>query len=300
MLDCPHKMQEFTSFDGDRFSYRSFGTTDEASTIIIGVHGISGASYDYIGLGEYLEKHHPGCALYAYEVRGQGLDPNQSRIGDIHRPQEWYQDLYAFTRLVRDLHPKARIIWCGESMGSLITLHAYAARLDKPSLCDGLILLAPVVKIGNQIPSWKLNLARLVSWMFPRFRVKLDQLHDDETVKVTQGSDSHSAQSSTNEWHIESYTLRLLSILGAHIRGMMQQAKHITHPVLILNGGQDYFTPAAFTEEFVSHIPSSTDTRHRYFPDAYHLLMYDDARNEVFAAISQWIGDKYGQADQIS
>lgn len=293
-------MQLFTSFDDDLFPYRSFLSGQQVDTVIIGVHGISGASFDYIGLGEYLNQNHPSCALYAYEVRGQGLDPNKPRIGDIHRAEEWYYDLCTFTHLIRNLHPDASIIWCGESMGSLITLHTYASRKAQPPLCDGLILLAPVVKIGDQVPPWKLFLAKALAWMHPRFRIKLDLLHGEEAVKVTQGSDSHDTQSSTNEWHIENYTLRLLSTLGTHIQGMIDQAKTISHPVLVLNGGKDYFTPPAFTEEFIENIPHDTDTTHRYFPEAYHLLMYDDARLQVFAAISQWIGDKYGSRDQIA
>lgn len=293
-------MHEYQSFDGDHFPYRSVVSSSPVDTVIIGVHGISGASYDYIGLGEHLLSHLPSCALYAYEVRGQGLDPNKGRVGDIHRAEEWYRDLYTFTRKIRGKHPGARILWCGESMGSLITLHAYANRPAQEKMCEGIILLAPVVKIGKQIPAWKLRMAKVIAWMFPKIRIKLGLLNGMENVKVTQGSDSHEAQSETNPWHIESYTLRLLSTLGAHIERMIPLAAGIEHPILVLNGGQDYFTPPNFTEEFVANIPAQVESSHYYLPEAYHLLMYDEQRERVFRAISEWIADNHAAPDQIA
>jgi len=279
----------FTTFDGDQIPYRVFASSTEPQTVIIGTHGISGASYDYTSLGNHLTKHNPETALYAYETRGQGLDPNPSRRGDIYLPEEWFNDLYAFTRFVRKKHPTARILWCGESMGALITLNAYAKKPKNEPLADALILIAPVVKIGNQVPAWKIRAAKLLAWLAPKFRITLGDLSGPQNVKVTQGADDHNDQSEINPWHIPKYSLRLLANLGKLIESMPQAAKTIQHPTLILNGGQDYFTPPEFIETFLKNIPKSTPLTHKFYPTAYHLLMYDDLRDTIYQDISQWL-----------
>lgn len=283
----PHST--FTTFDGDQLPYRTFGDTTSPHTVIIGTHGISGASHDYKSLGTHLSKHNPDTTLYAYETRGQGLDLNPGRRGDIHRPEEWFNDLYTLHRIVRKNHPLARIIWCGESMGALITLHAYAHRPRNEPAPDALILLAPVVKIGNQVPAWKIRAAKIFAWLFPTFRITLGHLSGTQQVKVTQGSDDHHDQSETNPWHIPKFSLRLLSHLGRLIETMPEVATSITHPTIILNGGNDYFTPPEHIQDFLKKIPTTTPLTHQFYPSAYHLLMYDDARDKIYRDLSRWL-----------
>lgn len=283
----------YTSFDTDKLGYLHWANSENPDTVIIAVHGINGAAQDYSGLGSYIKENLPSSALYAAETRGQGHDPNKSRRGDIYRREEWYKDLNTFTTLIKQKHPNAKIIWCGESMGSLIVTHAYSAYpANRKPPCDAIILLAPVVNLSHKLPAWKYHTANFISAILPRYRVPLTALSGEESVKVTQGADSHDEQSATNSYHIPKFTLRLLSTLGKHICSMHDKATHFSHPTLIINGGKDYFTPPQYVETFYQKIPSSTDKQHRYFPDAYHLLMYDDQRQEIFADIVKWIKTK--------
>ena len=280
----------FTSFDSDPFNYLHWENSDTPKIVIIAVHGINGAAQDYDGLGNYITKHLPSTALYAAETRGQGNDLNRDRVGDIYRREEWYKDLHTFTSLIREKHPDAKIIWCGESMGSLIVTHAYASypANSKPP-CDAVVLLAPVVNLSHKIPAWRFHAANLIASLLPRFRVSLTALSGEESVKVTQGADSHDDQAATNSYFIPKFTLRLLATLGNHIRGMNEKATHLKHPTLIINGGKDYFTPPEYVKTFFKSIPDTTTKSHQYYPDAYHLLMYDDQRKEIFNEVVEWI-----------
>lgn len=283
----------FTSFDNDEISYTHWQNSNNPETVIIAVHGINGAAQDYSGLGSHISENLPSSALYAAETRGQGNDLNRDRIGDIYRPEEWYKDLHTFTSLIKHKHPDAKIIWCGESMGSLIVTHAYASytKNNKPP-CDAIILLAPVVNLSHKIPDWQFYAANLIAALLPRYRVSLTALSGDESVKVTQGADNHDDQAATNSYFIPKFTLRLLATLGRHIRGMNAKATHLNHPTLIINGGKDYFTPPEYVETFFNAIPHTLDTTaksHQYYPDAYHLLMYDDQRKQIFTDIVEWI-----------
>lgn len=274
---------EFTSFDGESFPFRSWNADPTTHTVIVAIHGISGAAQDYTRFAEYLATHSPGMALYCQETRGQGLDPLPQRRGDIHRPEEWYHDFFAFTHFIKSRHPHARLIGCGESMGSLIITHALVQASAPIADFSGLILLAPVVKIGDQVPRWKIQLAKALAALLPKWRIRLEALSGSPDVKVTQGETSHTTQAATNPWQVESYTLRLLATLGRHIQAMPTIASQLHLPTLILSGGNDFFTPAEFTREYVAAFPNQKSTTHHHFPDAYHLLMYDDQREEIFA-----------------
>ncbi len=116
----------WTSTDGKQMPWRGWrvpsGTKPRG--VIIAVHGLSGATQDFHLLGERLSPQ--GIAVYAYELRGQGNDPDRARRGDIDHPRTWLNDLEAFHQLVRERHPGVPILWYGESLGSLIALHMAA------------------------------------------------------------------------------------------------------------------------------------------------------------------------------
>ena len=172
-------------------------------------------------------------------------------------------------------------------MGSLIVTHTYSA-FPKP-LCDAVILLAPVVSLSHTLPDWKYNIATAIAALFPRLRVPLSILSGEEAVQVTQGADNHDEQAATNSYFIPKFTLRLLSTLGKHITRMHEKASYLESPTLIINGGKDYFTPPQYVKTFCAAIPTTTKIDHLYFPNAYHLLMYDDQRKEIFNHIKDWL-----------
>jgi len=273
----------------ETFGYRKWVSTQvEPDLVVIGLHGFDGATIDYENFGKDLLVRQPKTALYAYELRGQGNDPLKSRRGDIDQPADWYRDLDAFTRLVRQRHPRARIVWMGESMGALIAAHAWReAPADRPP-CDALIFSSPVVKIRDDVPAWKIGLLDAAAIAAPLARISLNTLSGGQDVQMTHDS-THSTQAQTNAWHVDKNTLRLLSTLGNHIQSMNDCAATLRVPVLILHGGRDFFTDEAAIRGFASHIPASTPVTRREYPDSYHLLMYDQQKAKVFGDIERWL-----------
>jgi alpha-beta hydrolase superfamily lysophospholipase len=290
MINQPMEQPEqllYTSFDADQFDYLKWNNSPKPETVIIAVHGINGAAQDFKNLASHLTSNLPKTAIYAPETRGQGSDHNIQRRGDIYRKEEWFKDLYTLTRIVRSENPEAEVIWCGESMGSLIVTHSYNhSKLDHP---DRIILLAPVVSLRPHLSIWKHKIANTLSYVFPRYRVSLNQFSGEQAVKVTQGGDNHDEQAATNSYFIDKFTLRLLSTLGNLISEMYSAAENITCPIIMLNGGHDYFTPPENAAEFYKRFPSSSQNHHAYYPDSYHLLMYDSHREQIFSDITQWI-----------
>jgi alpha-beta hydrolase superfamily lysophospholipase len=284
--------KNYVSYDSDQFGYRKWLSAASAkkdpATVIIGVHGISGHSGDYENFGKHLLKHHSDVALYAPETRGQGMDQNKFRRGDIRRVKEWYKDLYTFTRLVRKVHPKSKIVWFGESMGSLIVMHAYSNTPPGEVKPDALVISSPIVEVEEKLPAWKMATVRVSTLLLPKLRVSLDTLSDGQRAVVTE-DDIHEEQVAKNPWYIRRYTLRLLLSLGDMAGGMDGRASQVHCPVLVLHGGKDIFTEEKNVNDFYERFPDTTDKTKKYYPGSYHLLMYDHDRDKIFKDVSTWL-----------
>ena len=273
----------------DTFGYRTWKRQNvEPNIVIIGIHGFCGASVDYTNLGEHLVKKQKRTAVYAYEVRGQGSDPIHQRRGDIGDPKQWYADLEAFTQLVEERHPDAKIIWYGESMGALIATHAICAAPAGNPPCDGLVLSSPIVRFKDDIEPWKIALVRAAATTLPLARVSLDALSGQQDVQMTQET-NHGDQSKTNDYNVEQHTLRLLGTLATLIDGMNDCAAKLEIPTLVLHGGRDYFNNDSDVRGFVARIPTGVSSTYRNYPDAYHLLMYDEKKETIFRDVEKWV-----------
>ena len=277
------------SAKNDSFGYRKWiSETTEPDVVIIGIHGFCGASIDYANLGNHLLRYQPRTGLYAYEVRGQGSDPIRERRGDIGDPEDWYRDLFAFTQLVQEQHPQAKIVWFGESLGALIAAYAWREAPANDPPCDGLILSSPIVRFRDDIPAWTPGLVQIAATTLPLARISLDTLAGGQDVQMTQTS-HHSEQVKTNSYNIEKHTLRLIGTLGRHIGNMNECATHFSSPVLILHGGKDYFNNDSDLRGFVARIPVGVSKTYHNYPNAYHLLMYDAEKDAIFRDIERWV-----------
>ena len=277
------------SAKSDSFGYRKWISEKvEQDVILIGIHGFCGASIDYANLGNHLLKHQPKTGLYAYEVRGQGSDPITERRGDIGDPKDWYRDLFAFTQLVEEQHPHAKIVWFGESMGALIAAHALREAPANDPPCDGLILSSPIVRFRDDIPAWTPGLVQIAATTLPLARVSLETLSGGQDVQMTQKS-HHSEQVTTNSYNVENHTLRLIGALTRHIETMNDCAAAFHLPVLVLHGGKDYFNNDSDVRGFVARIPSDVSKTYHDYPAAYHLLMYDEKRESIFRDVERWV-----------
>ncbi len=277
-----------TSAKADSFGYRKWISKEETQdVIIIGIHGFCGASIDYANLGNHLLQNQPKTGLYAYEVRGQGSDPIYERRGDIGDPKDWYSDLYAFTQLVQEQHPDAKIVWFGESMGGLIAAQAWREAPANSPPCDGLILSSPIVRFRDDIPAWTPGLLRIAATTLPLARISLETLSGGQDVQMTQTS-HHSEQVKKNSYNVEEHTLRLLNTLAHHIDHMNECATHFRSPVLVLHGGKDYFNNDSDVRGFVARIPTGVSKTYHNYPEAYHLLMYDAKKESVFKDVERW------------
>lgn len=279
------------SFDGDKLPYTKWMPKEEPELVIIGVHGISGATSDYRPLAKHVLAKLPKVAIYGAETRGQGKDPVKERRGHIGNRKEWFKDLTSFTSLIRKKHPKAKIVWCGESMGSLIILHAYAESEDRKNLCDAMVLSSPIVDIKGDFPRWKIMMANLAGFLLPKARISLESLSGEDEVRVTKDT-IHQEQAATNSYHIKRHTLKLLTTLGDMMLKSKKAGQKLDIPLLVLYGGKDVFSDPADVEAFVESLPKEVKATKKFYPESFHLLFHDHQSDKVVADIAKWVKSK--------
>jgi alpha-beta hydrolase superfamily lysophospholipase len=59
--------------------------------------------------------------------------------------------------------------------------------------------------------------------------------------------------------------------------------------VLVLHGGKDVFNSDSDVRGFVARIPAGTSVTYRNYPNAYHLLMYDEKKEVIFKDVERWV-----------
>ena len=279
---------DFHTFDGDKLPYTRWMPKQEPELVIIGVHGISGAISDFRPLAKHVLSELPEIALYGAETRGQGKDPVKERRGHVYKREDWFKDLTSFTALIRKKHPKAKIVWCGESMGSLIILHTYAYADDRENLCDAMVLASPITEIRSDFPRWKIQVANLAGFLFPKARVSLESLSGEDEVRVTKDT-IHKEQAETNSYHIKKHTLRLLTTLGNMMQTSSKASQKLDIPLLVLHGGKDVFSDPADVKNFVEKLPDKVDVTRKFYPESFHLLFHDHQSDKVVDDIGKWI-----------
>ncbi len=292
-MDPSHlKPNHFTTFDGDNFGYSKWfpKETTEIEKVLICTHGICGFSGDFKGLAQHLHQHNAPIALYAYNTRSQGHDPIPSRRGDISNAELWYHDLKRFSSLVQQKHPQAEIIWMGESMGSMLTLNAYAYWLEqdkgKPP-CDRLILSAPVIDIKSHIRPWQSTVLSLVSVILPKIRISLDTLSGGHAKEITHGVTLD--QATNNPYYVDAFTLRFLTIFAKEVDKMHTSIQTIDSPIAVFHGGNDFFSGKPSVEAFLQKSSPHTPSDLYHYPNAYHLMLYDAEREKIFTDILNWL-----------
>ena len=254
--------------------------------MLITVHGLSGAASDFRALGEALPSQ--GIAVYSYELRGQGNDPDLARRGDIDKPETWLRDLMAFHKLVHARHPGTPVVWYGESLGSLIAFHA-AAKHCPHATPDALILASPIGGLRVHVSGLRRALLRSAAHLLPTFRVRLGSVADlDENKLLVTATTTHGGQMARTPHHVPAFTLRLLLVLDDLLRANGQAAAKLEMPVLMLGSPNDVVSSPDQVRMLFEQI-STDDKRLLWYARSHHLLLQDVQHEEVVRDVAQWV-----------
>lgn len=281
--------KEWVSYDGKAMPWnRTLPPQGEKLRgVVIAVHGLSGAASDFWLLHERLPP--KGFAVYSYELRGQGNDPDVKSRGDIENSQQWLRDLETFHLLVMRQHPKTKIFWYGESLGSLIALHTTTSRLRSSRDPDGIVLASPVAGLRVTVSDFRRFVLNAAAAIAPKQRYTLGELAgvDESKIQVTSKS-THGSQMAKTPHHVDSFTLRLLAEIGHLLDKNPGAAKRLHLPVLFLASPNDVLSSPDQVQTLFRQVDSEKKTLH-WYSKSYHLLLHDVQHEEVVADILKWL-----------
>ena len=283
---------EWKAPDGETFAYSLWAADlspeQHPRTVVVAVHGLSGAALDYEPLGRYMARH--GVATYAPELRGQGNDPVAKRRGDLVRIEDWYADLSAFFSLVRSRHPGAQIYYYGESMGAAL-LTRFLAQAREPDLPDGLVLASPVVEMSAKPSWWQEQVFRFFLWARPGHRVDVSEYtkrNDEDPASWVTRDEAHRRWFQTAPHKIDFFTVRFFKCLRDLIDGCFDAAPRIAVPVLVIYAANDVYIKPPRVEAFFARL-GSREKELRLFPESYHLLLHDFDKAQALEQIESWL-----------
>ena len=282
---------QFTASDGKAMPYGRWPSDASKPTrpraVIICVHGLSGAASDFWPVGEKFSTQE--MVIYGVQLRGMGNDPEKRERGNIATGELWVSDLLSFTQRVHERHPGVPIFWYGESLGSLIVVHAAATLPGQAPLVSGIILSSPVIAYRHELPAWKYWLIRTLAAVWPGKRVSLESLGDQE-VRVTGGT-THKQQMQKTPHYVEFFTLRLFRAVDKLVRSSNEMAPLVKPPLLLFYTPNDVFTTQQQVEHFYELLGSAPKEK-IFYPQSYHLILHDVDRDRTLVELERWLGSR--------
>ncbi len=277
--------EAWTAPDGIVMGFRRWLPKTEPRAMIVAMHGLGGASTDFVPLADFLAPR--GIAILAPEMRGQGNDPRPECRGDLTDCAHLTRDLHAFVDHARSLHPEIPWFLYGESMGALIVL-AGAADPDRPCPA-GTVLASPVVEPDGKLKPWQRMLLTLMIWALPKLRIDPARLVIRNKAQPRMTRDDSAEDRIRQAPHrVRWFTLRFFAQLERLLHSAQASAPSLREPVLVLYAGCDVFVKADAVERFLPSL-GSKEVCARLYPGAYHMLLHDYDRDAVLDDLRAWL-----------
>lgn len=266
---------QFTTADNVALPYRAWLPKSKPKAVIVALHGFNDYSHGFELAGEYFRKR--GIALYAYDQRGFGASP---QAGIWAGEENLTHDASAFTALIKQRHPRAPLFVMGESMGGAVAVLA-ASQNALPQV-KGLILVAPALWGEGSMPM----LYRGSSWLFAHTIPFYTLTGSDLKILATDNIPL------LREMQRDPLVIKATRVDTVY--GLVDTMNHgaaavplVHQPVLLLYGKRDEVIPPTAIQTAKDHFATAL-TYHEY-PDGYHMLLRDTAREAVLEDISRWV-----------
>lgn len=266
----------FIAADGARLGLTVW-RAETPIAVIAAVHGMNDYANAFsLAAPAWAER---GLMTYAYDQRGFGRSP---------APGTWpgapalKKDLHDFVAALRQAHPGTPVFVVGHSMGAAVVM---AAHRDRPLDVDGIVLAAPGVWGGAQMPILYRATLNLAASLAPR---------------KTLTGESAGRQASDNieflrAMYEDPYVVketRLDAVLGV-VRMMGEgwdASDEISGDFLVVYGGKDGIIPAKKMKKAAARLTGDIDAR--AYPQSWHLILADLERAAPVADIADWVSSR--------
>lgn len=252
----------------------------DPAVVIVVSHGLAEHGGRYTGLAEHMVAR--GRGVYAMDHRGHGR--SSGRRADIDRFAYLASDLATFVGRAQRQHPDATVFLLGHSMGGAIAL---ATALSNPGSLRGLVLSAPALAAGEEVPALKALVLRLLSRLAPgmgALTLPANAISRDPAVVRAYESDPLVFRGA-----IPARTL--VELLDA-MAGFPAAAPALRLPVLVQHGTADRLVPLAATRPVYQRLGDPQRRTVRLYEGLFHEAYNEPERERVMADLDAWIASQ--------
>lgn len=268
----------FEGAGGRELFYRC-SVTDDPRAVVVVLHGLGEHSGRYVETMERFASQ--GYPCYTMDLRGFG---HSARVlGHIERAALVREDIRLFTEMVSSAHPGLPVVLLGHSMGGLLALDQLLSHQGSYNfgITSGPAVLPPE-NTSSLVVALSGILARLVPLM-PVSSLEDDAETRNEELKARDDEDDliwDGGFRARTGYELLQTQMNVTKRLG-----------EITLPLLALHGGGDLIMNPRATEILVESV-SSEDKTKIIFPGLYHEVLNEPERDDVFAAIFEWLDER--------
>lgn len=277
---------DFTTPDGLTLRTRHTTPTAPPRADIVLVHGIG----DHVDGIPYTTAAEAFCAhgfgVHRLELRGHGRSDGHPAYVDAF--DDFRADLHAFTSHVRASHATGPLFLVGVSLGGLIVTDC---ALHHPDGLAGVVAVAPALGEtgGSRV---LLALLPLLSRIVPRLGIDPGL----DLARLTRDRAMLQAYVGDDPLYQRRITPRLAAEVMTTIAAVRARAGDLRVPFFALHGTADTVTSPAGSRWFFEQA-GVADKAYASYDGALHNLFVETNRDEVFADIAAWIGERCAPVD---
>ena len=269
------KEGSFKGVGGLNIFTRTWLPESKPKAVLVISHGFNAHSGQYTWVAEqFVAK---GYAVFALDHRGRGRSEGERYYVDS--VQEYADDLATFIGMAKSEVKGLPVFLLGHSAGGVI---ACTYCLDHQREIDGLICEDFAYQVPA--PDFALTVLKGLAHLAPHAHVT--KLHNKDFSRDPKWVAVLDADPLVNGEVQPTQTMAAMVIADERLK---KEFGNIKLPVLIIHGTEDHVTRPSGSQEFYDNAGSSDKTL-KFYDGAYHDLLNDIDKVEVFADIENWIG----------
>ena len=256
---------------------RAWLPESEPRAVVVISHGLAEHGGRYGAFAERLVARN--YAVYALDHRGHGRSPGGR--ANIERFAYVVSDLGTFVGRAQRQHPGHPAFLIGHSMGGAIAL---GCALQFPDALKGLVLSAPALSPGENVPTFKSWMVRLLSAVAPgvgALTLPASAISRDPAVVSAYERDPL-------VYH-GSIPARTLAELLAAIKDFPERVPRLRVPVLVQHGTADRLVPYDANRPIYAAFGQPKLRAIRTYDGLFHEIYNEPERDRVIGDLAAWL-----------